>query len=132
MNRDELKNSIEQRVGIPAELLTGEHEDEIIAQAKQLLDLKDEEKENSKEGQFEKWFLAISGQEESNVAAEELEAIANEVRVSLGGYPIVKDGGQIDTSNMPDTRPAKEQFEEWFRKQSAFNPSKGEDGWIKY
>ena len=34
-----------------------------------------------------------------------------------------------DPSRLPDPRPAKEQFAEWFSNKTAFDPKKGPGGW---
>lgn len=46
---------------------------------------------------------------------------------SIGGYPVIRDGGEV--SNMPDPRTAKDQFAEWFKKRSASDPFTGPGDW---
>ena len=147
MTIEELKQTIEQRTGVPASFLTGETAEENIAQAKAFLAYKreyEQQRPKSTAEQFSDW---IGGQleerdrqtaaafglhyeaPEKDPAGAALADIEEAVRVEAGGYPMVKDGGQIDTSNMPDPRPAREQFADWLGQKTAFDPFKDADGW---
>lgn len=147
MTIEELRSTIEQRTGVPASLLTGETAEENIAQAKAFLAYKreyEQQRPKSTAEQFSDW---IGGQLEerdrqtaaafglqytppqTDPAGAALAEIEEAARVEAGGYPMVKDGGQIDTSNMPDPRPAREQFADWLGQRTAFDPFKDADGW---
>lgn len=147
MNIEELKQTIEQRTGVPASLLKGETAEENIAQAKALLAYKresEQQRPKTATEQFSDWFSGYMGERDRQTAAAfglhyeapetdpagaALADIAEAVRVEGGGYPIVRDGGQVDTSKMPDPRPAAEQFADWLGQQTAFDPFKDADGW---
>ena len=149
MTIEELKQTIEQRTGVPASLLTGETAEENIAQAKAMLAYKREYEQQRPKTAAEQFSDWLGGQleeknrqtaaafglhyeaPETDPAGAALADIAEAVRVEGGGYPMVKDGGQVDTSNMPDPRPAREQFAEWLGQQTAFDPFKDADGWKK-
>ena len=147
MTIEELKQTIEQRTGVPASLLTGETAEENIAQAKAMLAYKREYEQQRPKTAAEQFSDWLGGQleeknrqtaaafglhyeaPETDPAGAALADIAEAVRVEGGGYPMVKDGGQVDTSNMPDPRPAREQFADWLGQQTAFAPFKDADGW---
>ena len=149
MTIEELKQTIEQRTGVPASLLTGETAEENIAQAKAMLAYKREYEQQRPKTAAEQFSDWLGGQleeknrqtaaafglhyeaPETDPAGAALADIAEAVRVEGGGYPMVKDGGQVDTSNMPDPRPAREQFADWLGQQTAFDPFKDADGWKK-
>lgn len=131
MNIDELKTVIEQGTGIPASLLTGETAEENIAQAKALLAYRRESEASrpkSTREQFKEWLNASQGIEEPDTAGAALEEIQEALRVEAGGYPRVPDGGE-PAGRLPDPRPAREQFAEWFAGKSAFDPRKDPEGW---
>lgn len=147
MTIEELKQTIEQRTGVPASLLTGETAEENIAQAKAMLAYKREYEQQRPKTAAEQFSDWLGGQleeknrqtaaafglhyeaPEADPAGAALADIAEAVRVEGGGYPMVKDGGQVDTSNMPDPRPAREQFADWLGQQTTFDPFKDADGW---
>ncbi len=147
MTNEEIKKEISVRTGIPETLLTGETAEENIAYAKAILAYKkDSEPQRSKTTaeQFSDWLGGQLEEKDRQMAAAfglhyeapetdpagaTLADIAEAVRVEGGGYPMVKDGGQVDTSNMPDPRPAREQFADWMGQQTAFDPFKDADGW---
>ena len=132
MSMDELKQTIEQRTGVPAEFLHGETAEETIALARALLAYKrDVEKKadalrtKSTREQFDEWFSAEYGAEEpQDGRTEALAEIEEAARIAGGGYPRIKDGGEIDHSTLPDSRPTWQQFAEWFDNKTAFNPFK--------
>lgn len=133
MNIDELKTAIEQGTGIPASLLTGETEEENIAQAKAFLAYKRESeatRPKSTREQFKEWLNASQGIEEPDTAGAALEEIQEALRVEAGGYPKVPDGG-TPAGDFPDPRPNREKFAEWLGQASAFNPFKDAEGWEK-
>lgn len=45
-------------------------------------------------------------------------------------YPDTGDSGE-PVGLPPDFRPAREQFEDWFRETTAFNPRKRPGGWVR-
>lgn len=145
MTIEELKQTIEQRTGVPASLLTGETAEENIAQAKAMLAYKREYEQQRPKTAAEQFSDWLGGQleeknrqtaaafglhyetPEADPAGAALADIAEAVRVEGGGYPMTKDGGEV--SNMPDPRPAREQFADWLGQQTAFDPFKDADGW---
>lgn len=132
MTLDVIKEMIEQRTGVPASLLTGETAEENIAQAKAILAYKREheaQRPKSTREQFADWMDSRDGIEPQDEAGAALAEIEEAARVEAGGYPRIQDGGEIDTSNLPDGRPAREQFAEWLDKKTAFNPFKDSEGW---
>ena len=149
MTIEELKQTIEQRTGVPASLLTGETAEENIAQAEAMLAYKREYEQQRPKTTAEQFSDWIGGQleerdrqtaaafglhyeaPEADPAGAALADIAEAVRVEGGGYPMTRDGGEVDTSNMPDPRPAREQFADWLGQQMAFDPFKDADGWKK-
>ena len=129
MNLDELKQSIEEKTGIPVSLLKGENEEEIIVTAKAMLAYKreqDAKRPGSTADQFAKWTNALYGIEEPDTAGAALAEIEEAVRVSAGGYPLITDGGEV--SNLPDSRSTRDQFAEWLAPKVAFNPY-NDRGW---
>lgn len=133
MTIDELKQAIEQRTGVPAALLNGETAEENIALAKTLLAYKKEheaQRPKSTSELFAEWFTAKQGIETRDAAGEAMADIEEAVRVEAGGYPIVKDA-TMDYRPLPDSRPAREQFAEWFSKKTAWDPKKDSQGWGK-
>lgn len=148
MTIEELKQTIAQRTGVPVSLLTGETIEENIAQAKALLAYK-KESERQRPKTASEQFAAWAGEQmeekqqrtaealglqytrpEKDPAGAALAEIEEALRVAGGGYPVVRDGGQIDTSTMPDLRPAREQFADWINQQTAFDPF-NHNGWKK-
>lgn len=125
MSIEELKQIIEQRTGVPASLLTGETAEENIAQAKAILAYKrdlDTQTPKTARGQFVEWFNASQGKEAQDTAGAALAEIEDAARMEAGGYPAVQDSGEV--TGLPDPRPARDQFAEWFGQKSAFNPFK--------
>lgn len=130
INLDELKQRIEQDVNIPAALLKGETSEEVIVSAKAMLAYKREQetqRPRSTAEQFREWVNTQEGIEPQDEAGAALANIEEAIRVEGGGYPRVTDAGEI--TDLPDTRPAREQFTEWFGNKSAWDPFKGTDGW---
>lgn len=131
MNLENLKNEIEQRTGVPASLLSGETPEENIAQAKAFLAYKreyTEQQPKTAREQFADWMNAKQGIDPEDTEGAALADIEEAVRVDAGGYPTTKDGGEVQ-GNMPDPRPAREQFADWFNEKTAYNPFKDADGW---
>lgn len=140
MTIEELKQTIEQRTGVPASLLTGETAEENVAQAKAMLAYKREyaqQRPKTAAEQFSDWLggqleeksrqtAAAFGLHyeapETDPAGAALADIAEAVRVDGGGYPMIRDGGEV--TGLPDARPAREQFADWLKQQTAFDPFK--------
>ena len=125
MNTEEIKQEIEQRTGVPAAFLTGETTEAIIAQAKALLAFKleqEDQREKSTAEQFAIWLQAQNDEEPHDAAGAALEALEEDIRVDRGGYPVVRDGGEMDHAALGDGRSALEQFRDYVYSQLAFNP----------
>ena len=120
MNIDELKQTIEQRTGVPADLLSGGSVPEIIKQAEDLLSLKQShevQRDKTTKEQFGEWLRASQGIEKQDAASAALSDIKETVRTASGGYPMPYDGGEV--TGMPkDT--AREQFAAWLYDQYSF------------
>lgn len=145
MTIEELKQQIEQRAGVPASLLTGETAEEVVARAKAVLAYKREyeaQRPKTAREQFADWIGAQQEDKDrrtaellgrhyeappADPAGAALAEVAEAYRVEAGGYPMTKDSGEV--ANMPDPRPAREQFAEWFGQKTAFDPFKDADGW---
>lgn len=130
MTLEDLKTEIEQRTGIPATILNGESAEELIAHAKALHAYrKQHQAEAPKDTKtlFAEWIRQTEGEPETDPAGDALNGLEEELRISNGGYPYMQDGGEV--TNLPDARTPAEQFGEWFSKQAAFDPFKGDDGW---
>lgn len=130
MTLEDLKTEIEQRTGIPATILNGESAEELIAQAKALHAYRKQYKAEAPKDTrtlFAEWIKQTEGEPETDPAGDALNGLEEELRISNGGYPYMQDGGEV--TNMPDPRTPAEQFGEWFSKQAAFDPFKGDDGW---
>ena len=126
---NELKTVISERTGMPASLLTGQTAEEIISQARALLELKSKnevERPKSTREQFAEWLSIKQGEVLEDPENAALSEIAEAVRVENGGYPVIPDGGEV--TGLPDPRPAWKQFEEWFNHRTAFNPLKSYGG----
>ena len=135
MTTKDLKQTIEQRAGVPASLLTGSSEKEILAQARALVSFKEQIKtagpadpaKLSPAERFAEWFSAVQGedQEEPQSAAVVLDEIAESLRMETGGYPAFRDGGE--PAHIPDGRSKADKFSEWFGAVSAFDPRNSVD-----
>lgn len=129
LKADYCKQAIERSVGIPAALLTGETEEENMAQAKALLAYQREcngKRPKSNSEQFAEWMNggADPAQDEATKA---LTALEEELRVRNGGYPMITDSGEV--TGLPDGRSTAEQFAEWFGNRTAFDPLARGGGW---
>jgi len=130
----EYKQAIIESTGIPEKLLDGETPEEILASAKAILAYKKQEESRRQKTtgeQFSEWLHTVQGDEEKDTAKEAITTLAEAARVNAGGYPIVADGGNpyINGASMPDPRTPQEQFTEWFKQNTAFDPLKDENGW---
>lgn len=122
MSVEALKKAAHEKMGIPASVLTGQTEEEVLEQVRQLAVFKQQQQSagivketpKSTREQFASW---LNGEPEP--AAPHREVVP--------GYPTVKDAGEV--SNMPDPRPTREQFAEWIAPKMALDLSKDPDGW---
>lgn len=126
MKAEDIKQEISQRTGIPVNLLTGESPEEDIVRAKALLAYARKSKQEAPKStreKFAEWYTAQSGEdpaEDENMQA--LKAYEEELRLTSGGYPYIRDGGEVQQTG--DGRSTKEQFAEWFGQNTAYNPMK--------
>ena len=67
--------------------------------------------------------MGVDPDEEANMALMQIET---EAREATTGYPIIRDGGEVE--HMPDGRSPEDQFAEWFGQVSAYDPFK-QNGW---
>lgn len=119
MDINELKQEIEQKTGIPANLLTKETESEIFDQARGLVEYwrgQQLRQPISTREQFKQWFELQNGEETPDRFETLNKTIDNMSSDAPGTCPAVRDGGEIDHSNMPDGRGTHEIFKEWFLK----------------
>ena len=127
MTLEEAKIEIAQRTGVPVDLLQGETAEEYLAHAlalkayKKTTEVSTPASKSSSE-QFADWFKANYSEEEDNTEAEliELKNIAAEADGRLGYF---KDAS-TDNAPWPDKRPASEQFADWFKEKTAWDPKK--------
>lgn len=137
MNVEELKLEIEKTVGVPALLLNGETSEEVISRAKALLAFKKDtraEQPQSTSTQFSNWMKVAEGIEEPSEEVSALcalDQIAERECIASGGYPYIRDGGTpyINGAIMPDLRSNAQQFEDWMKDQTAYDPKKERGGW---
>lgn len=128
---NDIKVEISNRTNIPLEMIVGSSVEEVMSYTKALLDYRKEVQANREKSKEERFSYYMFG-EETKAENSDMDALI-ELQIELGlrnSYPVVHDGGQIDFSQMPDSRDTKEQFESWMSDQLAFNPRK-ENGWIK-
>lgn len=127
---DELKMTIENQTGIPVRFLTGETAEESIAQAKAFLAYKREQESQrpkSPKEQFSEWMGVPTEIDRIDERSKALDQIAEQERVFFGGYPNVRDGGEVQ--NITSKGNPQEEFNRWFSNATAFNPH-NENGWI--
>lgn len=128
MTLDELKSTIEQKTGIPANLLQGTEPNEVIAYAKNLANfakpaapISDSQTKSVREI-FSEWVESANGlgKPDPEPGTGAIQAL-NQIEADLARpYPNVQDGGEIPpTFNKPSTR---DQFLEWARSALAYNP----------
>ena len=122
-----LKELASLKTGVPAELITGETNEEIAANAAALAAFKrqhDEERARQNAEQLttrDKFAAWVNGE---STPAE----VAPEPAQETNSYPTVKDGGTPQGTGYgpTDTRAS---FEEWFNGSIAFNPFKNNGYW---
>lgn len=125
----DIKNLIEQRAGVPAHLLTGETNEEIIASAKALLAYRrDAAPHGSTRERFAAWFNQSYNAEAVNAqSAAAFAALAEIERQQAGGYPEIRDG-QPQNFTPGDGRPTREQFAEYMREAFTGGRALGDGG----
>lgn len=118
MSIDELKKDIEQRTGVPAAIIQGETNEEVIAHAKALLAFKMQE--DAKAGRTESrptkelFALWINGEEEK---LDPVAAMANIEKEN--NYPKLKDSGEPPAG--AQNASTREQFANWFNNPTPDN-----------
>ncbi len=114
MTIEEIKQTIEQHTGVPASLLTGETAEENIAQAKALIAYKRE-------------LIAYKREYEQ----QRPKTTAEQFSDWIGGQLENTDGQTKKADNLPDPRPARRQFADWFSdwQKTEFDPFKDTDSW---
>lgn len=121
-----LKKVIEQKTGIPSELLTSETEKGTIEQARALLAYKkqcEEQREKTSSEQFTDWYKEQTG----TVTKEDpAEKALDEIEEASRLYPAVTDAGEVDHRGLPDGKSTGEHFQDWLQDQIAWNPHKTE------
>ena len=129
INLEELRQTIEERTGIPSKLLKGETCEEVIVSAKAMVAYKREQEEQrprSTTEQFKEWIDGREGIEAQDTAGAALADIEEAVRIAGGGYPRITDAGEV--TGLSDPRNTQQQFSEWFNNKSALDPFQ-KDGW---
>ncbi len=127
MDAAELKQLIEQKTGLPAQLLTSENREEILAQARTFLTWKAEQKADPPQSGPDQFAAIVREQlgleEPPDTSIQELNIIED----SFANYPKVQDGGAVD---LPYKGSTKEQFAEWAQnKINVYNPFEDSAGW---
>ena len=139
MELEQINALISERTGVPVSLLDGKTAEENINKARALIKYRGNsgphaEKKLSTSEQFAAWLEEAYGDnqggQDTDPAAAALDSIAEELRIANGGYPQLEDGGEIDPSLLPDSRPTSEIFAEWFSDKTAWDPRKDSEGWI--
>lgn len=131
MTLKDFKQNVADKTGIPVKLLTGETEEENIAQAKAFLAYKrdcDAQRPKTSREEFAEWLSTQDGMGQPDEALTALNQIEEKMRIDRGGYPMIKDGGSVNVQ-IGDGRSPQEQFGEWFSEIMSFNPLKSDDGW---
>lgn len=135
MNLDELKNLIEQGTGVPAAALAGNTASALIDNARALLAYKiahEHSAPKSNADLFTAWLDSYSGTkaaQDPRITA--LDDLQEQARVEAGGYPRVKDAGELDDLHKLDATTNTEKFKEWFADKLATDPRQGPGGWIR-
>lgn len=127
---EQIREVVSKETGIPADILTGETQEEIIAQARAILNLKqsqaDAQAQEAQDDQqptqpkttaqqFAEWAAAALGEQtvEDNGLARTLDAMAQEAEQAQGYAPLRNPGEP--TAPAPTPPSTAEQFSEWTR-----------------
>lgn len=140
MTIEQYKKLIEKRTGIPARLLSGTTTEEVVEQARQLIEYRRANgpdyvaASRSSQGpvgvestrdQFADWFNSVSnGSQGEMITAQAAADQALEALNDTLKYPVVNDGGEADYT--PPKPSARDQFVEWFGQSG----SSSYDGWV--
>lgn len=118
MTVDELKQEISEKTGIHVNILPGDNPREVIENARGLLKMKNTPEPQTTREKFAAWLGAAYGEPDDPgfSALDEIE------KHMVNSYPVVNDGGE--THPLPDSRPARERFEDWVSPQFAYNPKR--------
>ena len=131
---DAIKKAIEERVGIPADLLKSETPEALIMEARSLLDYKrqyENGRPKSNREQFAAWLGEVRGDPQTDEPGAALEEIATETADKLRGYPQLKDAPADDIVAQYDNRASLDKFREWLDTVGSFDPAKGPEGWSR-
>ena len=135
MTITDFKNLIQERTGVPAALLDGSTPDEILAKARSLIAYRGKTEAGQPKTtaqQFEEYFRARMGEDvPKDTPGAALDEIEEALRRARGGYPQTPDGGEADHAGLPDGRPAREQFAEWFSQKTACDPRRDDPVWTR-
>lgn len=130
MNTEELKQKIVERVRVPAALLTGETDEELLAQAKAFIaykkDLEGKKVPSTPREAFAKWMHEQEGTPQDNTESIALANIEDELKAGI--YPNIPDGGSIDRAEN-DNRTNAEKFSEFIHAKTDFDPRKSGRDW---
>lgn len=136
---ENLVHEIELKTGIPAALLTAADAEGVLHQARELLELRQNNATHTNEAgqreptreQFAQWLESAyqyGGERRPDPAQTALDEIEKAFDVQRGGYPVVQDGGEVPGI---DPRSPKEKFSEWFyRNVGGIDFRKDDDGFI--
>lgn len=132
MTIEELKNTIEQKTGIPASLLQGTGPNEVIAYAKNLANfakpsvpaspIGDDSQQKSSRDTFADWANQnfFGGRVEPDEGAGVMQAL-DQIEAELSKpYPATPDGGEASHNFIKPS--LRDQFVEWSRDALAYNP----------
>ena len=132
MTIEELKNTIEQRTGIPANLLQGTEPKEVITYARNLAGfakpsapaspIGDDGQTKSARDTFADWVDQnfFGGREEPDEGAGAIQAL-DQIEAELSKpYPAPPDGGEASHNFIKPS--LRDQFVEWSRDALAYNP----------
>lgn len=135
---ENLVHEIELKTGIPAALLTAADADGVLHQARELLELRQNNTTHTNEAgqreptreQFAQWFESVyqyGGERKPDPAQAALDEIEKAFDVQRGVYPVVPDGGEATGL---DPRSPKEMFSEWFHGVSGQDFRRDDDGFV--
>lgn len=135
MNLDELKNLIEQDTGVPMAALAGDTPTALIDNARALLAYKITNEHSAPKSSvelFTEWLDSYSGTkaaQDPRITA--LDDLQEQNRIAGGGYPRVKDAGELDYMRKLDATTNAEKFKDWFADKMATDPRQDPDGWTR-
>lgn len=127
LTSEQIREIVSKETGIPADILTGETQEEIIAQARAILNLKQSQADaqgqeaqaaqqptqpKTTAQQFAEWAAAALGEQtvEDNGLARTLDLMGDEAEKAQGYTPIPNPGEPLASFTPPSTA---DQFSEW-------------------